>query len=300
MYIGMDIGTGKDLPVNVKCQRSNVKSDRKKIGYYVIDKIRVWGYDLVDPKEEFSVAQYVKVASKIIADILKRKKLPILVGGTGLYIKGVVDGIPTAAVPQDKALRKSLAGKRAAELFEILSRIDPIKAGSLNISDRKNPRRLIRAIEIADSRINVVGKPETKLTQNFLFIGLRAPKDLLHQMIEKRIRKRIKDGFDKEVRKLLKRKVSWGRQSMDSIGYKQWRAYIEGKRSKEEVVRDWYLEERKYSKRQMTWFRKDRRIKWFDISKPGWRRRVEILVKRWHNQVDKRSNIKNQNGISKL
>src|SRR4030066_2229730 len=104
VYKGMDIGTGKDLPVTVKCQMSNVKCFGKRICYYKINGVRVWGYDLVEPTEEFSVAQYVGIAQEILENIYSRGKLPILVGGSGFYIKAVVDGIPTVVVP--KSLRK--------------------------------------------------------------------------------------------------------------------------------------------------------------------------------------------------
>jgi tRNA dimethylallyltransferase len=149
VYKGMDIGTGKDLPVNAKWQMTNVKSDEKRIGFYRVSKVRVWGYDLVSPKERFSVADYIRIATTIIKDVWNRGRLPILVGGTGLYIKGVIEGIPTASVPRNESLRKSLGDKGVKDLFEMLARVDPIKAASMNISDRKNPRRLIRAIEVA-------------------------------------------------------------------------------------------------------------------------------------------------------
>src|SRR3989338_7231362 len=123
-YRQMDIGTGKD---------------KHKTG-------NILGYDLVSPRDEFSVAAYVKFARRAVRQIWRQKKLPILVGGTGFYIKGVVDGIGTSSVPRNLNLRKSLEKKSAEELFEILSAEDPIKAASMNQSDSKNPRRLIRAI----------------------------------------------------------------------------------------------------------------------------------------------------------
>ena len=148
VYSGMDIGTGKDLPAGAKIRYPWFR----KYGFYEVDGVKIWGYDITDPRHEFSVAQYLKIAHHIIDDIAKRKKFPILVGGTGLYIKGVIDGIPTAAVPPSESLRKNLE-ESVDELYEKLSQMDSLKAASLNSSDRRNPRRLIRAIEIAQYQL---------------------------------------------------------------------------------------------------------------------------------------------------
>ena len=146
VYKRMDIGTGKGLPANSRPNRE---------GCYEIGGVKIWGYDIADPKKGFSVAQYIKFARTKIGNIWAEGKLPFLVGGTGLYIKGVVDGIATAEVRPNIKLRKSLIEKRPEELFEILAQLDAAKAGSLNTSDRKNPRRLIRAIEVALSKSKV-------------------------------------------------------------------------------------------------------------------------------------------------
>ena len=105
VYKGLDIGTGKDLPVNSKFQMEN-----DKLGFYSINGVKVWGYDLVEPKREFSVAQYIKIANDIIKNIWERGKLPILIGGTGFYIQGIVDGIPRAQIPINNKLRNLLKG----------------------------------------------------------------------------------------------------------------------------------------------------------------------------------------------
>jgi tRNA dimethylallyltransferase len=93
----------------------------------------------------------------------------------------------------------------------------------------------------------------------------------------------LKNGVEKEIRQLLGKGVIWEDQAMSSLGYRQWRGYFEKKKSKDEVIRDWKQEERKYAKRQITWFKQDKRINWFDITKPGWRKKVEKLVKRWYS-----------------
>ena len=144
VYIGMDLGTGKDLPKN-----SEFKIQNSKIGYYLFDKIPVWMIDIVKPNQEFSAADFVGLASKVINDINSRNKLSIIVGGTGFYIKALIDGVDTLGIPPDWELRKQLGLKSTAELFEMLSRINSEKSASMNSSDKQNPRRLIRAIEVA-------------------------------------------------------------------------------------------------------------------------------------------------------
>ncbi len=276
VYKRMDIGTGKDL------------TEIKKSG------VKIWGYDLVEPSQEFNVAHYTKIAQKAIKDIWRRGKLPILVGGTGLYIKSVVDGLGTVNVPKDPKLRNSLRKKGVEELFEMLATVSPVRAASMNASDKKNPRRLVRAIEIALTKQQA---PRIKLRtnsrfqiKNTLFIGLKAGKGVLDERIEQRVKKRIRQGIEKEVKGLLKAGVSWDSQAMQSLGYKQWKGFFDRLKSKQEVVEDWGRAEKQYSRRQMVWFKADKRIKWFNVSQQGWLKKVERLVKRWY--INDNSNAK--------
>lgn len=274
----LDIGTGKDL-------LKGSKYDRR--GFYDVGGIKIWGYDLVNPRQEFSLGKYLKFAQRAIKDIANDKKLPILVGGTGLYIKGVVDGIPTAFVPRNAALRKNLEDKNPEALFEILAQLDPIKAGSLNQSDKLNPRRLIRGIEIASWNLEKTHRPVRftlfKEVKDTLFIGLTAPKEVISARIDKRVAQRIKQGLEGEIKKLLVLGVGWGRQSMSSLGYRQWKDYFLGTKTKKAVIEEWQNEEKRYAKRQLTWFKKDKRIRWFDISKKDYVKNVEKLIKKWYD-----------------
>ncbi|OGM19438.1 hypothetical protein A2685_02575 [Candidatus Woesebacteria bacterium RIFCSPHIGHO2_01_FULL_37_10] len=299
VYKKMDIGTGKDLPrisnfqwfdkltILSKVEGFPISNLKKSgIGCYCIHGVRIWGYDLVGPEEEFSVAHYLKIANKVIENIWKREKLPILVGGTGLYIKGVVDGIQTASIPRNSKLRKSLKDKTAVELFEILAGFDPIKSASMNISDNKNPRRLVRAIEVAQFQFKF--RPElSNVIKDYeaLFIGLTAPREFLYRNIERRVDERLKQGLEKEIRNLLVKGVGWDTQSMRSMGYKEWKEYLTGNKSKKEVILEWVKDEKNYIKRQLTWFVKDKRIIWFDISKSGWRKAVDKFVAKWYKSI---------------
>jgi len=269
VYKYMDIGTGKEWDSNVQ----------------------IWGYDLADPKEKYSVSDYFKEIKLVIEDIWDRNKLPIIVGGTGLYIKSLIDGIPTIDIPQNKNLRESLEKLSIPELFDKLALLDGIKAGSLNSSDKKNSRRLIRAIEVAvwntknETQMQVIDKRKKILdkTVKVLMVGITTELPKLFKNIEKRVEKRMNEGFIDEVEDLLKMGVSWKNQSMNSLGYKESEAFFKYGLSYEEFITLWVNNEMKYIKRQLTWFKKDKRINWFDITDTDFPQNVEILVNKWHN-----------------
>ncbi|KKQ77028.1 MAG: tRNA dimethylallyltransferase [Parcubacteria group bacterium GW2011_GWA1_38_7] len=265
LYKKMDVGTGKEW-----------------------GEVPIHGYDLAEPGENFSVSQYVAFTQKVIKKIYSRNKLPILVGGTGLYIKAVVDGISTVDIPKNEDLRKTLTEKNILELFEQLATLDSAKAASLNSSDKQNPRRLVRAIEVAiwkmengSKHLSVVYE---KQRYDTLFIGLKADSNLLDKRIGDRVEMRMNNGFIDEVEDLLKSGVSWKNQSMKSIGYRESEKFLKSGLGYEDFIVEWIKSEKQYVKRQYTWFRKDTRINWFDISEQDYYKNVEILVKKWLNR----------------
>jgi len=247
VYQGMDIGTGKEWGQGVK----------------------IWGYDLIEPTRKFSAAQYAKYAKGVIKRIWQKNKLPILVGGTGFYIEAVTAGFETLDVGRNKKLRATLKNKSAHELFTILANLDPRKARSLNISDRQNPRRLIRAIEVA--QVRKVPKEKEPFKADVLWIGLTAPREFLREKITKRVEERIKRGFAKEV-EFLKRRGFWEGAPKATLGYREW-----------PDINKWKIEEFKYAKRQMTWFRHNKEIKWFAITQKSLAKEVEKMVKKWYS-----------------
>lgn len=259
VYSGMDLGTGK------------VRSNR----------VSIWGYDLAQPTEEFSVSHFQSFADKKIEEIALRGKLPILVGGTGLYIRAVVDGIATANVPQDHVLRQRLDLCSITELTKELHERDPERLARMNDSDRHNPRRLIRAIEIALSEV----KPSVVVNKyDPLIIGLTAPLDVLFKRVEENISKRIDDGVFGEVNQLLSSGVTWDSPAMTSLGYRQLHSYFIENKTREDAILDWIQEEKKYVKRQITWFKQDSRIKWIPIIEADYEKKVEEYIKSWENK----------------
>jgi tRNA dimethylallyltransferase len=280
VYKGMDIGTGKDILKNSKIKHLQEVG----CGYYEIGSVKVWGYDLVEPTADFSVAEYFEIIKDVISNIWEREKLPVIVGGTGLYIKSIIDGIETSTVPRNLELREELERKEVCDLFNILTEVDSKKAKSLNGSDRNNPRRLIRAIEVAkylEKNPNLKMLDKLKF-DSLLMVGLDTDKGILDKKIKERVDKRLMNGFEKEVMRLLKKGIDWKYQSMQGIGYRQYEKYRKGVVSKSEFINEWFLEECRYSKRQTTWFKKDKRIVWFDISKPNFIGNVENIVQSWY------------------
>lgn len=213
-----------------------------------------------DPKKTFTAAEYQKKARQAIAGIWKRDKLPILVGGTGFYVQAAVDGIVMPEVPPNKTLRKKLASKSTGELADMLRKKDEERWQAI---DRQNPRRLIRAIEIA----TVLGKvPKTKanpLKADTVLIGLDPGKRALGEAINKRSQRMIRLGFINETKKLLEKGVK--REKIREFGFEYQDAlrYLAGEiKSKKELADAISKMTQQYAKRQMTWFKRDRRIRW--------------------------------------
>lgn len=267
VYKGMDIGTGKDLETIF----------RSKIPVYLLDVVR--------PDEKFNAANFHQLAWKAIGNICQKKKLPILVGGTGFYIKTLVDGIGSLGIEPDWKLRKKLENLRIEELVEKLGAVDHERLAKMNQSDQKNPRRLIRAIEIGLAKKDL--PLFSPLLADVLMIGLTAPKKLLYKRIDERVKTRVRLGAKKEIEKLLREGYNWENSVLgETLGYQQWQPFFKGKISEEEAIARWQFAEHAYARRQLTWFKKDKRIKWFDFTKPGFDLRVEKRVKDWYTKVD--------------
>lgn len=282
VFKGLDIISGKDMPQ--KATYHYVNNQLK--GYYSIGSTKVWGLDLVDPKSSFSVAQYSSITRKIINRIQKQDKLPILVGGSGLYISSITGNIQTINIPKNKVLRSQLINMSTSELFEQLAHLDAIKAANLNCSDKKNKRRLTRAIEIARSTkpVNKI-RPIKPISNDILFIGLKATTSVLKKSIEKRMHKRILQNPQKELNSLHQKGVSHPHQSASAIGYKLWEQYLDNKINKKQLIEKWRQLESNYAKRQMVWFKKQPGILWFDISSKDYIKDIENTVQKWYSST---------------
>jgi tRNA dimethylallyltransferase len=240
VYKGLDIGTAKPT-----------KKEMKGIPHHLLD--------VANPKRKFTVAQYRKLALKAIEKIQEKNKIPFLVGGTGFYIQAVVDGIIIPEVPPDWKLRKKLEKKSPKELYKILKKLDPERAKTI---EKENPRRLIRAIEICKKIGKVPPLKFNPLPYPVLMIGIKRPKKELKKRIKKRFFEWLKQGLIKEVVNLKKLGLSFKRIEDFGIHYKVIARYLQNKIGKKEMIENSIREIQNYAKRQMTWFKREKKIKW--------------------------------------
>lgn len=231
----------------------------------------IWMYDVIDVGSDFSVSQYAHMAQHIIDDIQKRGKLPIAVGGTGLYLKALTQALPLIHVPPNINLRQKFQNQPKEVLQKELQKRDGEKWKQMNQSDKNNPRRLIRALEIAQSGIT---PHDSTHSSDVLWIGLTAAQDIL----EKRISNRIEERWEKATSEVK----SLGQRSLPILGFLEIQQYLAGTLTKEEAMRQWITKERQYAKRQFTWFKKQSAIHWLDITSPRFHEDALALATSWY------------------
>jgi tRNA dimethylallyltransferase len=251
LYKLMDIGTAKPG-----------REELQKVKHHMID--------IIFPNEIFSLALYRKMAADCIDTISSRNKVPILTGGTGLYIWALLEGWTVPEVPPDNSFRnrmEQLARDEGGEtLFKKLSETDPVAADKIAPT---NIRRVIRALEI----IEATGKPASHFWKkendnyNICMIGLTASRDKLYQRIDNRVDDMIKRGLVGEVKSLIERGYGLDLSAMSGIGYRQIGMYLQGKLTLDEAVEKTKYVTHQFARRQYNWFRlTDSRIKWFNIN----------------------------------
>lgn len=277
VYIGMDIVTGKDLPANSKFQATSLKWKDRHLSNYDVDGVKVWLYDVVYPNESFNVSFWHACATLAISDIHSRGKLPIVVGSTGLYIKSLTHNLDNISVAPNLSLRQKLANYSPGKLYSYLAKLDPIKAASLNISDKANPRRLLRAIEIALSPPSLFQREGWGESYQ---VSLTCPKDLLYDRIDQRVLARISAGAEAEAR-TLSAKYGWDVPGLRTSGYMVWQDYFQGKSTLEEVIKKWQTAEHHDARHQALWFTKHPANLAVDISNVS----LPEIVQGWYNKL---------------
>ena len=241
VYKGMDIGTAKPTI-----------DEMQEIPHYMID--------VVEPEYNYSVGLYVKEAKKHITDIISRGKVPIVVGGTGLYFRVLLENYDLPDVKPDYELRKELSSYSYEELLEMLTKLDEKAANSVEKNDKKKLIRYIEIIKLAGKPLDLVrGVKEKEF--NVEWVGLNFPREILYDRINKRVDLMIEQGLIDETRKLLQKH---GRISniTDTIGYREVLSYLDGELSLDEAKDKLKQNTRNYAKRQLTWFRKNEQINW--------------------------------------
>jgi tRNA dimethylallyltransferase len=262
VYRYMDTGTAKPTPEELAL-----------VPHHLIN--------ITNPDESFSLAQYQELAYRAINDIHQRRKLPLLEGGSGLYVWTVVEGWQIPRVPPRPELRKKLEAKAAAigaeKLYQELVAIDPAAAQKIN---PRNVRRVIRALEVYEQTSTPFSRLQRKQAPPFasLIIGLTCDRAELYRRIDERVDRMMAQGLVREVEKLVKMGYDFTLSAMSTIGYKQIGMHLRGELSLEEAVQQVKYETHRFVRHQYAWFRlKDDRIKWFNILYP-FEAEVESLV----------------------
>lgn len=244
VYAGLDIGTGK----------TTIK-EMAGVPHHLLD--------VVNPKKQYSAAEFQKLGKEKITDILSRGKLPIICGGTGLYVDSLLTNNQFPEVPPNEKLRAKLDTKTTMELFQMLKRLDPRRAKTI---DPHNPRRLVRAIEIATA-LGKVPPLELQTTSykplTTLWIGLMLPPEELKKRIADRLEKRLKTGMVQEAKRLHARGLSWKRMEELGLEYRYLARFLQKQITKEEMITSLQSEIRHYAKRQIVWFKRNTEIQWF-------------------------------------
>ncbi len=253
IYQGMDIGTGKVTA-----------DERQQVKHHLID--------IIDPAAEFSVAEFQERVELIIPKIISQNKVPLLVGGTGLYIKAVLEGFLFPEMKKDEQLRDILQQEAIkygnVYLHQKLREVDPELAHQLHPNDQ---RRIIRGIEVyrlTGNKLSVLKKLQQKEPARYqaLKIGLTREREELYQRINQRVDLMIEQGLLSEVKKLLNAGYSISSTALQGLGYKEIIAYFNGEYDLNEAIRILKRDTRHYAKRQLTWFKQQNDIHWFNLS----------------------------------
>lgn len=251
IYRGMDIGTAK---VSME--------EMQGIPHYLID--------IVDPTESFSVAQFQKEVQKLISDINAKGKIPIIVGGTGLYIQSVLYNYQFSEAEGDLEYRHSLEKlsqeKGQDAVYELLKKVDPKSASLIHPN---NVRRVIRALEVYHKTGVGMSDYEQQRkedsTYDYVLIGLTMERKVLYERINKRVDQMVEDGLFEEAKSLYNKGII-NYQSTQAIGYKEIYEYFSGELTLDEAIEKLKRNSRRYAKRQLTWFRNKMDVDWFDMT----------------------------------
>jgi len=258
VYRGMNIGSGKIT-----------KKEMHGVPHYLLD--------VASPKRKWTIVQYRKLALRAMQDILGRERVPFLVGGTGFYILAVIDGIVIPEVKPDWKLRTDLEKLETKKLFRLLKKLDPKRAKTI---EQKNPRRLIRAIEIViKTKKPVPALKKKRPSFEVLMIGLWRSQKELRSSIRKRLLMRLRKGMVAEVKKLRKQGLSWERLEEFGLEYRYVAQYLQRKLGHQEMLEKIQKESEHYAERQMTWFKRDKRIHWILNQKQAEKLAKEFLRK---------------------
>ncbi len=262
VYRGFDIGSAKPT-----------RQQQGGITHYLIDEL--------NPDQPYSVYQFQKQGRKLIEQIASAGQLPIIVGGTGLYIKALLyDYTFTEGIAADHQAYADIA---TATLYQRLVEADPPAAAKI---DPHNRQRLVHALAMAESGHSKSAQEAGQSHQclyDALIIGLTLPKEMLQKRIDQRISGMMADGLAEEVERITAA-YGWQISGMKGIGYKEFAPYFAGQQTLEQVAEQIRIHTRQFAKRQYTWWRHQLPVDWYDVSQPGWQDNIERDVRIWLNR----------------
>lgn len=299
IYRYLNIGTGKDLPKDAPILPDRVvtvfRGDEYCVSPYSISDISVWLYDIINPDQQCSIAQFTSIARNVIEYIHRKNKPIILVGGSGYYLSAVLQDIPFMRVPVNAALREELGALSREQLQQRLVQNEPSEYEKLNTSDRNNPRRLIRKIEILqylrlnplrlqESSGSILCRPTTAV--------LWAANESLKRRIITRVDTRLQAGIMHEIAGLLTMGYTWESPGLQTISYKEWQynlslktEHVLSNSDLTNIRSTWIRNEYLYAKRQMTWFRKMPHTTWISVDDPDWYGLLDGYVDAWYTNI---------------
>lgn len=277
VYRFLDIGTGKEPFGSYSIEKHHL--------YWKVKDIKIWMYDVVDPSQRYTVKAYTLQVKKIIQKISATKKLPIIVGGTGLYLRSLTDGLSNLSIPVDLKLRAELESLNLLALQEKLKQLSISKWQNLNDSDKKNKLRLLRSIELISMNPYIGKEIFGPILKEFdvIKIGLTAPRPEIRQRINKRLDLWFEQGFIDEGIRLVNTGVSFLRMRELGLEYSLLADYFQGSIDYQTLVEKLRTKNLQYAKRQMTWFKKEPDVNWFDVTTLNWMDQVENTLISWYH-----------------
>lgn len=247
VYRGMDIGTAKPT-----------KEEQQGIPHHLID--------IRNPDQDWTVSDFVEQIKKLSEQIKQRKKIPIIVGGTGLYLWTLLEGYSLPIAPADKTIRERLENSALSTLHSQLASVDPEAAKKIHANDKK---RIVRALEVYE----LTGEPISKLQKKrkprssfagFQTIGLTLPREELYKRINQRVDQMIEKGLIKEVERLLTKGSPKDLPAFQALGYKEAIEHLEGHWTLDKMTEELKKRTRNFARRQTTWFKRFKNVKWFE------------------------------------
>ena len=273
VYQGLEIVSGLDLP----------RQARQQDDYYVVDQHRLWGVNMLKPTEEWSVAHFNHLVHRVTALSWSEQRLPIIVGGTGLYSELALISDPQLVIAPDLELRTQVDELTLGELQSWVQREAPDRWTALNDSDRANPRRLVRVLEIARHPVTTPVVKTVKNAVRELVVGVSLPIEEIEQRIAARVSERWQAGALAEISQLQSLAEESPRlPALSSTGVKQVLAYLNDQATSDQAQASWVTAERQYAKRQITWWKKRAQVEWFAADHSDWQEQVLSRIDTWY------------------